>query len=215
MSAKSDQSSALEAAFALRDGGGDPAEAVAALEAVAAAEEAGGEWAAAAYELALLLHGLGRHREGDAWLRKLGFRHRLSGGAFCPRWPLNQHDYSEGKNQKVSLWSLRFPLPPWPFLIPGDLISVSVILPLCVPAETIKAEEGGRCRGGLTGDSGSGGFWPAPAQGGGRTPPRGATCAAAGSPGPRQPLLGGAHLPDAFVLLVQHAAPRVMPLSCL
>lgn len=42
----------------------------------------GDDRAAAAYELALLLHGLGRHREGDAWLRRLGFRHRLADAAF-------------------------------------------------------------------------------------------------------------------------------------
>ena len=215
MSAKGDQPSALEAAIALRDGGGDPAEAVAALEAVAAAAEEAGddEWAAAAYELALLLHGLGRHPEGDAWLRKLGFRHRLSGGAFCPRWPSTKHD-SDGKNQKVSFSSPRFPTidPPWQQSQPDH--HAPNVSPPALPAEIIKAEESRRRRG-RTRDSGSGGFWPAPAQGGRRTPPRAAACAAAGSPGPQQPLLGGAHLPDAFVLLLQHASPRVMPIACI
>jgi len=72
----------LEVAIALRDGGADPDAAVAALREVAASAGCGDDRAAAAYELALLLHGLGRHREGDAWLRRLGFRHRLADAAF-------------------------------------------------------------------------------------------------------------------------------------
>lgn len=83
----------LEMAIALRDGGRTE-EALTALQEVAERgykrpeEEEEGEWAGAAYELALVLHALGRHAEGDVWLRRLGFRHRLADNIFsCPTAP--------------------------------------------------------------------------------------------------------------------------------
>jgi len=70
--------SSFEDAVAMRDAG-NPA-AASALTAIA--KNRGSDWAAAAYELSLLEHGRGRHLEGDAWLQRLGFRHRLSDQIF-------------------------------------------------------------------------------------------------------------------------------------
>jgi len=69
-------------AVALRDRGGDPSEATAALEKLA--DGKGGDWAPATYELALLEHGRGRHAIGDRHLRRLGFRYRLQDEVFHP-----------------------------------------------------------------------------------------------------------------------------------
>ncbi|KAG1668376.1 hypothetical protein FOA52_004885 [Chlamydomonas sp. UWO 241] len=83
-SVRSDQGD-LSAAIALRDAGDKPEAAVAALEAIAGGQT--DAWAAAAYELALLLHGLGRHADADRWLRQLGFAFRLADAAFSPVGP--------------------------------------------------------------------------------------------------------------------------------
>ena len=74
-------SPSFDDAIALRDHG-DPAAAARALESIA--KRRCDNWAAAAYELALLEHGRGRHAAGDALLSQLGFRHRLCNEAFHP-----------------------------------------------------------------------------------------------------------------------------------
>lgn len=82
----------FEDAVALRDHG-DPTAAAEALTAIA--KKGGEQWAAAAYELALLEHGRGRHWEADEWLRRLGFRHRLSDAVFHP--PRTEADGGSGR----------------------------------------------------------------------------------------------------------------------